>query len=88
MTRGNTGASCVFEEKLVVKDSLGLGIHSQHLISGSSCQFLCVPQFLDKHRYGIFVSKYLLYWDDREVVSGDERTTVKCSTSVQTDRGF
>ena len=39
MTRGNTSASCVFEEKLVVKDSLGLSIHSQHLISESSCQF-------------------------------------------------
>ena len=50
--------------------------------------FYVVPQFLDKHRYGIRVSKYLLYWDDRKVVGGDERTTVKCSASVQTDRGF
>ena len=46
------------------------------------------PSSLTKYRYNICVSKYFLYWDDREVLGSDEWTTVKCSASEQTDRSL
>ena len=77
---------CVLCVWLEASSKRQLGVEHTLRVVTSVCYV--VPQFLNKHRYGIYVSKYLLCWDDREVVGGDEWTTVKCSASGQTDRGF